>query len=64
MGEGEGQIAGRCIEAPNLLRMSQPNRGTGQVGMTRKEWEKWKPSRQQVSTGAWGNGGDAIYTHD
>ena len=54
MGEGEGKIAGRCIEAPNLLRMSRPNRGTGQEGMTRKEWEKWRPSRQQVSTGVHG----------
>ena len=34
--------------------MSRPNRGTGQEGMTRKEWEKWKPSRQQVSTGVHG----------
>ena len=33
-------------EASNLLRMSQPNKGMGQEGMTRKEWEKWKPSRQ------------------
>ena len=54
MGEGEEQIAGKCIEAPNLRRMSRPNRGMGQEGMTRKEWEKWRPSRQQVSTGVHG----------
>lgn len=42
----KGCVPNRLREAPEVDKMSLPNKGVGQDGMTRKEWVKGIPSRE------------------
>lgn len=62
-GRGEGELAmrgkrkvsvcGKVMVACNFTRISHPRRGTGQEGMTRKEWVKMEGPNRQVKGGVW-----------
>ena len=41
------------IESPNLAKRSLPNKGTGHVGTTKKEWVRGTPLKMQLSGGVW-----------
>jgi hypothetical protein len=41
------------IEAPSLARRFLPNKGTGHVGTTKKEWVKVTSLKMQISGGVW-----------
>lgn len=41
------------IEAPTLARRSLPNKGTGQVGTSRKEWVKRISLKIELIGGVW-----------
>ena len=41
------------IEAPSLARRSFPNKGTGHVGTTKKEWVRCMPLKMSLSGGVW-----------
>jgi hypothetical protein len=41
------------IETPSLARRSLPNKGTGHVDTTKKEWVRGTPLKMQISGGVW-----------
>lgn len=50
--------------APKWWEISQPSKGTRQMGMTREESEKNRPTRMLGSGRASGQKGDPVHPHD
>ena len=48
-----GLAVGKVMTAFSFERMSHPRRGTGQVGITKKEWVKGVELYEHMSGGVW-----------